>query len=378
MNNVSGNILLAAGGTGGHLFPAIALARELVKHGAKVHLATDSRGTNYCDYFSSEIRHIIFSASLSSRHPVTLFKGLCTLFSGYRQSRILLKKLRPNVVVGFGGYPSVPPVLAASRMGIPVMLHEQNAIMGRANRFLESRADLIATGFARVKGLKNTKQVETGNPVRPIVTEMSRIPYPIRQSEDVFNLLVFGGSQGARFLSKIFVETIPLFSEAQRQKIRIVQQARIEDHDELLAVYRNYGVQARVAAFFDTMPEEMSKAHLVVARAGASTITELVTIGRPALLVPLPGSLDGDQALNAAAMKSTGGALVEIQAKLTPKKFHALLTSAVEYPKRFAKMAQLAQKLAKPNAASVLADCVVSLARQHNPTWPMWHGRDTS
>lgn len=354
--------LLCAGGTGGHLFPAEALAHVLIARGWDVHLATDLRAQRFASEFPGGKVHLVHSATFGSKNPIALTKTLYSLFKGYRESQAILKAIKPGVVVGFGGYPTVPPLFAANRIGIPTILHEQNAVLGRANRFLASGASAIAVGFEQVGDQKIQNLVTTGNPVRPMVLAVADVPYPQRQSQSPFNLLIFGGSQGARFFSEIFPPALELLSEEHRALFRIIQQARPEDLGQLKQNYQELGVSADISPFFKDMPKKISDAHLVVARAGASTVTEIAVIGRPALLVPFPGSLDGDQAWNAASMKKSGGADVIKQVDLTAEAVADYLKKSLDEPKKLALAAENAKKTAMPDAASKLADSVEEAA----------------
>lgn len=357
-----GVVLLCAGGTGGHLFPAEALAHELVSRGWSVHLATDERAERFADSFPSEETHIIRSATFSGKNPITLVKAIWTLFSGYRQSQKLLEKLQPDVVVGFGGYPTVPPLYAATRVGLSTIVHEQNAVLGRANKMLSDIVNIVAIGFEQANGEPLEKMVQTGNPVRPMVLKVCDKAYPVRKATGKFNLVVFGGSQGARFFSEVMPAALELLEPKERKLLNIVQQARPEDEDRLKDAYDELGVKAKISPFFSNMPEEISKAHLVISRAGASTVTELSVIGRPAILIPYPGSLDGDQAWNANAMEKTGGAEVIAQADLSPEMLAEKLKTAIADPKKLALTAKKAKKTGNPDAMVKLADCVEQLA----------------
>ena len=301
-------ILLAAGGTGGHLFPAEALAVVLEKRGLTVDLATDTRAAHF--KFPARAVHLIPSATLRGRDPLSVLKTATLLtFGTWRASR-LMKRLRPAAVVGFGGYPTVPPMMAATMRNIPTVLHEQNGVMGRANRLLAARVTAIATGF---RVLKNADAVQekitfTGNPVRPAVLAAATMPYDPPQPGGPLKLLVFGGSQGARVMSEIVPPAIERLDAGLRTRLGVVQQARAEDLDAVRATYARLGVKAECEPFFSDLPARMSAAHLIVSRSGASTVAELSAIGRPAILVPLPHALDQDQLANAGVLEAAGGA----------------------------------------------------------------------
>jgi len=357
-----GIMLLCAGGTGGHLFPAEAVAHELVARGYEVHLAADHRIGNYASNFPATEIHEIKSATFGSKNPIAILKAGLKLMSGYTQSRALIGKLKPLVVAGFGGYPTVPPLLAASRMKVPCLVHDANAVLGRANKLLSPRVDKTALGFDSVQGADESIAIVTGNPVRPAVIEASKVAYAERSENDPFNLLVFGGSQGAAFFGEAIPEAIEFLPERQIKNMRVVQQARPEDETRVREAYTQMGIEVEVQAFFDDMAAHIAKAHLVISRAGASTVSELAVIGRPAFLVPYPHALDHDQANNAAAVAAEGGAVIFQQAALRPQLLADELSRVISNPKKLALAAKNAKKTGKPYAAQVLADMLEALA----------------
>ncbi|HEV7308625.1 undecaprenyldiphospho-muramoylpentapeptide beta-N-acetylglucosaminyltransferase [Ensifer sp.] len=358
-----GIILLAAGGTGGHLFPAEALAHELKDMGYSVHLVTDSRAERYAGKFPADEVHVVPSATIGSKNPISVAKSLWTLWTGMRAARRLIARLRPKAVVGFGGYPTVPPLLAATGMGVPSIIHEQNAVMGRANKALASRVKAIAGGFLpEGTGAFAEKTVTTGNPVRPAVLAAANVPYGAASGETPFHLVVFGGSQGAQYFSKAVPQAICRLDDGLRQRFRVTQQARPEDKDGVIATYEKLGVPAEVSPFFTDMAERIAGGQLVICRSGASTVSELAVIGRPSILVPYPYALDHDQAANAAALAAKGGARVIAQAELTADRLAGILKDAVENPQSLAEMAANARETGKPDAASLLASLVEAIA----------------
>jgi UDP-N-acetylglucosamine--N-acetylmuramyl-(pentapeptide) pyrophosphoryl-undecaprenol N-acetylglucosamine transferase len=354
-----GAILVCAGGTGGHLFPAEALSHVLTARGHAVHLATDERATRYAASFPAAGVHVVPSATPSGSNPIKLAGAALTLMRGYRQSRHLIAQIGARAAIGFGGYPTVPPMLAATRMGLATAIHESNAVLGRANRLLESRVDRVAMGFAGVR--TGDRTIVSGNPVRPAVIEASALPYPMREAGDPFRLLIFGGSQGAQFFSQALPAAIALLDPAQRQRLRIVQQARTEDEAALRTAYAGLGLEAEIAPFFADMASRIASAHYVISRAGASTVSELSVIGRPALLVPYPHALDHDQAQNAAAIAASGGAEIVLQADLVPQRLAEKLDEAMRSPQRLAGMAASARSSGRPDAAERLADLIEAL-----------------
>lgn len=355
-------ILLCAGGTGGHLFPAEAVAHELAARGFDVQLAADSRVQKFADRFPASAIHEIRSATLGSKNPIAIAKTAWSLFSGYRQSRKLFSKIKPVAVAGFGGYPTVPPLYAATKMNIPTLIHESNAVLGRANRILSSRVERVAIGFGETSQAGGLDVTVTGNPVRPAIIEYAKQDYPSRSETDPFELLVFGGSQGAAFFSECLPQAIALLDDAVRARLRIVQQARPEDLQVLVSEYEKMCVAHEVQPFFGDMAERLAASHLVISRAGASTVSELAVMGRPSILVPYPHALDHDQASNAAAVSVSGGSTLYKQAVLSPQILADELTSAVQNPKRLALAAKNAKSAGMPEATAKLADMLEALA----------------
>lgn len=357
-------VLLAAGGTGGHLFPAEALAHALIARGVAIELATDERAAGYAGAFPARAVHAIPAATPSGRGVLDKIRAGFTLLRGVMRARPLIGNLKPVCVVGFGGYPTVPPLIAASQLGVATILHEQNAVLGRANRFLARRVTRIATGFGRVNGVDGRlagKLVHVGNPVRPAVIAAARA-YEPAPPDGGFRLLVFGGSQGARVMADVVPAAIGLLTPHERARLFVVQQARGEDEERVRAAYAAQGANAEVRPFFADLPAQMAEAHLVVARAGASTVAELAVIGRPAILVPLPGSLDQDQAANAGVLAEAGGAIRLPQTDFTPARLAAELSARLADPDSLSPMAAAAQAAGAPDAAERLADLVLGVA----------------
>ncbi|MEP9376854.1 undecaprenyldiphospho-muramoylpentapeptide beta-N-acetylglucosaminyltransferase [Aquabacter sp. CN5-332] len=356
--------LLAAGGTGGHLFPAEALASVLATRGFRVDLVTDSRAAHYAGAFPAGDLHVLPAETVRGRSPVALAKTAFTLAAGLVSGLVLMRRLKPAIVVGFGGYPTVPPVLAASILGMPTLIHEANGVMGRANRMLAGRVTAIATGFPDIcagEPALAEKAVWTGNPLRPTVISAAATPFPA--TEGPFNLLVFGGSQGARVMSDIVPPAIALLEPALRARLHIVQQAREEDLARVRDAYAAAGVSAEIAPFFKDLPARLAAAHLVISRSGASTVAELAAIGRPSILVPLPHALDQDQAANARSLEKVGGALLMPQAAFTPERLAGELSRLASDPQSLTGMAQAARSAGALDAAERLADVVQRLAR---------------
>ena len=359
----NGIIVLCAGGTGGHLFPAEALGHELTARGYEVHLVTDRRAERFAGKFPPDHLHVVPSSTFASRNPFSVGRAMLTLWKGTRLARALFGRLKPKAVIGFSGYPTVPPLLAASGMGIPTLIHEQNAVMGRANRLLAGKVKAIAGGFLpEGQGQYADKTVVTGNPVRPDVIIAAEQAYVHCTGDDPFHLVVFGGSQGAQFFSGAIPSAVCLLDEPLRRRLKLTQQARPEDMDQVKSCYGKLALDAEVSPFFSDMPQRIAGAHQVICRSGASTVSELAVIGRPSILVPYPYALDHDQAANAAALMAEGGAEVIVQSALSPERLAALITSAMTEPDRLAATARAARATGKPDAARRLADLVETIA----------------
>ncbi len=356
-------ILLAAGGTGGHLFPAEALAVALEARGARTALMTDTRASGLVTRFPIDAIHQVPAATPSGRSPLHMALAALTLGRGFLKARVIVGRLKPAVVVGFGGYPTVPRVLAAASLGIPTVLHEQNAVMGRANRFLAGRVTAIATGFAQIRqgGFDPAKVTHVGNPVRPAVLEAAQVPYA-PSGDGPFRLLAFGGSQGARVMSDVVPAAVALLPAEIRVRLTVTQQARPEDLARVRDTYAHAGVQAEVEPFFKDLPRRIAESHLVVSRSGASTVAELAVIGRPSILVPLPGALDQDQAANAATLSGIGAALLMPQAGFTPQALAGELAAMIADAPRLTRAAEAAKSAGLPDAADRLAALVLARA----------------
>jgi UDP-N-acetylglucosamine--N-acetylmuramyl-(pentapeptide) pyrophosphoryl-undecaprenol N-acetylglucosamine transferase len=357
-------VLLAAGGTGGHLFPAEALADALARRGVTVELATDERATRYGHDFPARATHVIPSATIRGRDPISMAKTLSALAFGAGKALLMLRRTRPAAVVGFGGYPTLPPVLAATLRRIPTVIHDANAVMGRANRMLSFRVSAIATSFPGITldAAFSAKATFTGNPIRPAVIAAAAIAYPELDAAGTFNLLVTGGSQGARVMSDIVPLAVAAMPAELRARLSIVQQARGEDEQRVAATYQGLGVKAEVAPFFSDLPARIAAAHLIVSRSGASTVAELAAIGRPAILVPLPGALDQDQLANANVLGAAGGAIVLKQDDFTPERLADKVSRLAADPARLAAMAAGAKSAGVLDAADRLADLVLRVA----------------
>ena len=351
----SGPVVLATGGTGGHVFPAQALAQELTARGHRVVLVTDARGGAFDE--ASEVYRI--RAATPGRSLPAMLKAardisLCTV-SAFR----LLRRLEPSAVVGFGGYASVPTMLAAGWLRLPTLIHEQNAVLGRANRLLARRVRRIATAFETMSAVPagaEAKIARTGNPVRPAIACMRDLPYEAPTAHGEIHILVTGGSQGARVFSEIVPEAIAALPAPMRDRLRIVQQCRPEDLETVRAAYGRSGTDAELGAFFADIPKRLAAAHLVIARAGASTVAELTAAGRPAILVPYPFAMDDHQTANARAVSSA--AWVMPQRELTAQALSVRLAEILAEPLRLETAATASAALGRPDAARLLADLV--------------------
>jgi UDP-N-acetylglucosamine--N-acetylmuramyl-(pentapeptide) pyrophosphoryl-undecaprenol N-acetylglucosamine transferase len=353
-------VVIAAGGTGGHIFPAQSLAEELARRGHRVILMTDDRGHSYAQAFPKAEIVTVPSATFAGRGLVGKGLALLRLALGALVAWLALGRLRPAVVVGFGGYPALPTVFAAVRRGLPTVIHEQNAVLGRVNRWLAPGVSRIASSFPKlshVDEIIRPRVVMTGNPVRPAVVEAARAfqrPAP----GGAFRLLVFGGSQGARVFATLVPEAVGLLPEALRQRLKIVQQCRPEDIDAVRQRYGALGVEPVLSSFFNTMGALMAEAHLIISRAGASTVTEACVAGRPAVLIPYPFAMDDHQTANARQVEAEGGAWTFAEKSLTAPMLAAKLTELMENPVLLETAAMKALSLGRGDAALRLADLV--------------------
>jgi UDP-N-acetylglucosamine--N-acetylmuramyl-(pentapeptide) pyrophosphoryl-undecaprenol N-acetylglucosamine transferase len=354
--------VLAAGGTGGHLFPAEAVARLLVASGGAVHLLTDARADAFADSVPGVTVDLVRAGRFGGG-PLHAAYGLAELAVGMMQARRLLRRLTPAAVIGFGGYPSVPTMLAAAQLGLPTLIHEQNVVLGRANRLLAPRVRGIATGFAATHGLRPgdlARAVHTGNPVRPAIRAVGVAPYV--PPDGAIELLVVGGSQGARIFGEIAPPALAALPVELRARLRVSQQARPEDKDAVAAQYRELGMAAAVEGFFTDMPARLQRAHLVICRAGASTIAELAAVGRPAILVPYPHAMDDHQTANAAAFAQSGGGWAIPQTEFSPSVLAERITVLAADPAALAAAAAAARRFARDDAAESLAALAQGLA----------------
>ncbi len=363
MTAVSRHYVLAAGGTGGHLIPAFALALELERRGHHVALITDERGAAIPGKPESLPAHILPPGRIAGKNPLGWIKGVRGVLEGRRMALRLFESFKPTAVIGFGGYPALPTMLAARSAGIPTILHEQNAVLGRVNRFFAARVDAIATAFAQVDRLEpklDAKVTLVGNPVRDEVMDLRDAPFPPFTDSSLLRILVTGGSQGARVLSEVVPDGLAMLPTALRSRLQVIQQCRAEDIEAVRARYAGHGIPAELATYFENMAERLAGAHLFIGRAGASTIAELSAVGRPAILIPLPIATDDHQAANTREIVAAGGARAIRQEKFTATELAKQIQAMAQRPETLANAAHAAWNCGYPNAATDLADLVES------------------
>ena len=362
MRRATRHFVLAAGGTGGHLIPAFALATELERRGHHVALITDARGEAIPGKPDFMAAHVI-PVGRFGKNPLGWLKGMRAVVEGRSMARRLFDSFEPSAVIGFGGYPSLPALLAATSAGIPSVVHEQNAVLGRVNRFLSGRVQAIATAYEQVDRLKPGHEVKTfcvGNPVRAEVLALREIDYPPLPEDGLLRVLVTGGSQGARVLSEVVPDGLAMLPPAIRMRLQVTQQCRAEDLDRVRERYRSHDIPAELGTYFEDMATRLADAHLFIGRAGASTIAELTAVGRPAILVPLPIATDDHQAANTREMVKAGGARMIRQEKFTAKELAKQIMALADDREGLANAAHAAWNCGRPDAASELADLVES------------------
>ena len=382
MNAEAKQILISAGGTGGHMFPAEALARDLIGRGFRVALATDIRGKKYEPFADGIPVYILKSGTIKSG-IWSKIKTVLSLGVGCLQAHKLVHRLNPAVVIGFGGYPSFPAVYAAQKKNIPTIIHEQNAILGRANAYLAPKADRIALAWQNIEGMNESdavRSVVTGNPVRPDIAGLYNKPYPAITQDGPLRILVMGGSQGASVFSEVLPAMVDNLSVAHKARLEIVQQCREEDLEKVRDAYAAAGVKAQLATFFDNVAGHLGNSHLVIARSGAGTVSEVTTAGRPALFVPYPHHKDQQQKRNADAVFDAGGAWVMTQDGFTIDALLARIETFLQNPEALFNAAENARSCGTPDAARKLGNLVTALAsgwdKSANKTFDLTQGRD--
>jgi UDP-N-acetylglucosamine--N-acetylmuramyl-(pentapeptide) pyrophosphoryl-undecaprenol N-acetylglucosamine transferase len=362
---ISRHYVLAAGGTGGHMIPAHALAEELMRRGHRVALVTDDRGARIPGLFEGVQVHVLPAGRLSGG-PIGWARAMKNIFTGRAMARRLYETFRPSAVIGFGGYPALPALLAARADKIPTLIHEQNAVLGRVNRLMAKKVDAIATAYDKVQRLPDKaagRVTLVGNPVRDEVLALRELPFPPLTEDGIFRLLVTGGSQGATVLSEVVPEGLALLPEHFRRRLQVTQQCRPEDIEQVRGRYAELAIPADLATYMADMPERLNWAHLVIARAGASTIAELTAAGRPAILVPLPSATDDHQTFNAREMAKAGGARMIAQTQFTPIELAKQMQKLALDPGALSNAAARARAVGRPNAAADLADLVERTGR---------------
>lgn len=359
MSAVSRHYVLAAGGTGGHLIPAFALASELERRGHHVALITDARGAAIPGKPASLPAHVLPAGRLDGLNPLNWIRGIRAILEGRRMAMRLFESFAPSAVIGFGGYPALPALLAATSAKIPSLIHEQNAVLGRVNRFLAGRVDVIATAYREVDRLAEKlahKVCIVGNPVRAEVLELRNQPYPEFSDDGLLRVLVTGGSQGARVLSEVVPDGLAMLQPALRTRLQVIQQCRPEDIEAVRQRYAQHGIPAELATYFENMAERLADAHLFIGRAGASTIAELTAVGRPAILIPLPIATDDHQAANTREIVEAGGARAIRQERFTAVELAKQIQAMAQHPHSLGNAAHAAWNCGYPNAATDLAD----------------------
>lgn len=360
---VTRHYVLAAGGTGGHLIPAFALAVELEQRGHHVALITDARGAQIPGKPEALTAHVLPAGRFQGKNPLSWIKAGKAILEGRSMALRLFDSFQPSAVVGFGGYPALPALLAATSAGIPTVIHEQNAVLGRVNRLLAGRVNAIATAYGKVDRLADKlapKVHLVGNPVREEVLALRDQPFPAFTADGLLRVLVTGGSQGAKVLSDVVPDGLAMLQPALRTRLQVTQQCRPEDLDAVRTRYAGHDIPAELGTYFEDMATRLADAHLFIGRAGASTIAELTAVGRPAILVPLPIATDDHQAANAREMATSGGARSIRQEKFTAVELAKQIQAIAQGPDTLANAAHAAWNCGHPNAVRDLADLVES------------------
>jgi len=359
------HIVLAAGGTGGHMFPALALMEELLERGHKVSLITDKRGLKYRKMFKGAKIYQVGSASFSDKGILGKILAIPKIISGIFEARSILKMIAPGAVIGFGGYPSFPTIRAALSLKVPTCLHEQNAVLGRVNRYMAKSVDAVALSFeetAKVNWHSYNYTAVTGNPVRKEIVEIGDLYYPTLGDERIFRILVIGGSQGAKIFSEVVPQAVSTLPRASQRRLQITQQCRDEDIEAVRAIYADTKIAVELTTFIEDLPTCLRWSHLVIGRAGASTVSELTTAGRPGILVPYPYATDDHQTANAKEMITNGGGWLYNNRDFNAKTLAKVLQRMSRHPNEVWTAAEQSRKLGKPYAAKDLADVVERLA----------------
>lgn len=358
------SVLIAAGGTGGHMIPAHALSEELLRRGHRVTLLTDARGLRFPGLFEQAERHVLDSATASGMNPLAWARAMVAIWKGVREGKRIAKAAQADAVVGFGGYPSLPGILAGVNLRLPSVIHEQNAVLGRVNRRLQGRVSAIALTYAETARLSaGGKARHTGNPVRAAVLAARNDVFEAPAPGAPFRLLVVGGSQGARILGRIVPEAVALLSEVERSRLQVTQQCREEDLSAVAGAYRAAGVEADCQTYMADLPARMAASHLVISRSGASTMAELMVLGRPAVLIPFAAATDDHQTANAAGFVKAGAGFLMPEGHATAATLAGQLAGFMGSPEALTSAASAARGLGTPDAAGRLADLVEAQVR---------------
>jgi UDP-N-acetylglucosamine--N-acetylmuramyl-(pentapeptide) pyrophosphoryl-undecaprenol N-acetylglucosamine transferase len=360
---MSKRILLAAGGTGGHMFPAQALAEYLAAEAWDIALMTDVRGLKHAGRIPADPKIEVEAATISPRRPIKAIGGVLKLAKGVRTAKAFIKDWKPDIVVGFGGYPAFPAMRAAQRLGVPTVLHEQNAVLGRVNRVFAAKADAVVSGFDLLHKLPNgANWIATGNPLRANIVNVSEREYVLPKRK--IHLLIVGGSLGARLLSETVPAAIAMLPDDLKKRLSVVQQTREESLDLARRIYKDAGVKAECAPFFSDIEKHLAKAHYVIARAGASSVSEIMAMGLPSLLVPLAIAMDDHQTINAQPLKNLGAADILPESVFTPESLKSILMERLNDSSWLESAARAARSAAKPDATRALAELVVKTAQR--------------
>jgi UDP-N-acetylglucosamine--N-acetylmuramyl-(pentapeptide) pyrophosphoryl-undecaprenol N-acetylglucosamine transferase len=357
--------MICAGGTGGHMFPAMALADDLISRGCKIVFVTDKRTKKYVEKRDDYNVQVITSSTLPSG-LLGKVKGLLNLARGYFQSMSLIKKYNPSLAIGFGGYPSLPPMVAAQRQNIMTVIHEANAVLGRANAYLAPHADRIALSLPDMSSLRDEdipRTVVTGNPVRSDIGALYAHSYNAPDADKDFNLLVIGGSLGAKVMGDNMPQALASLPEDLKVRLNVTQQCLEDDVESVKTIYNDAGITAKLSPFIENMPEILKTTHLAVARAGASTVAELAVAGVPAIYIPYPHHADQQQKVNAESISKQGGAWVIEEKDLTPSVLASRIESLMRSPESLFKAAESARGCAKPEATRKLGNLIIALIK---------------
>ena len=362
-------IMIYAGGTGGHMFPALSLAHDLLSRECNVIMVTDTRAVKYTNGADERLNvHVIASSTLPSG-LIGKIKGLVSLARGYMQSRSLIKKYKPSIAVGFGGYPSLPPMVAAQRANMLTIIHEANAILGKANAYLAPKADRIALSLPNLSSLEEADSVRaivTGNPVRADIAALFAHPFNAPDEDEQFNITIMGGSLGAKVMAQKVPQALSLLPEDLKVRLNVTQQCHDEDIANAQEVYMTAGITATLQPFLDDMPNILKKTHLVIARSGASTVSEIAVAGIPAIYIPYPHHADQQQKMNAESVSKNGGAWVIEEKNLSPESLVAQIKPLMRSPEDLFTAAEAARSSAKPEATRKLGNLVIALIKGWN------------